>query len=89
MLPSSWRVKIEGDILWACNWDPSIVIDVVIPLLKAKSLFSTSTSISKVLVVISAEGEINEILPIFLTPFEFSIVALVFNLTLLISNSDK
>ena len=65
-VPSSRRVKIEGGILWAFNSEPAIVIFVVIPLLKEISPLSASIVISKVLVLVSAEGDIKEIFPIFL-----------------------
>jgi hypothetical protein len=61
----------------------------VIPLLNDKSELSASISISKVLVLVSADGEINVILPFFLIPLLFSIVAFVYNCTLLTSDSDK
>ncbi len=38
---------------------------------------------------VSADGEINVILPFFLIPLLFSIVAFVYNCTLLTSDSDK
>ena len=66
MVPSSCKVKIEGGILWASSSEPSILIEVVIPLLNDKSELSASISISKVLVLVSADGEINVILPFFL-----------------------
>ena len=52
-------------------------------------LLSASIVISKVLVLVSAEGEIKVILPSFFTPFPFSIMALVFSFTLspLLKNS--
>ena len=88
-VPSSKRVKIDGGILWAFNSDPAIIILVVIPLLNDKSALSASIVISKVLVLVSAEGEIKEILPVFFTPLVFSIIALVPTFTLLTSNSDR
>ena len=88
-VPSSWSVNIEGGILWALSSDPAIVIFVVIPLLKDKSALSASIVISKVLVLVSAEGEIKEIVPVFFKPLVFSIIALVPKLTLFTSNSDR
>ena len=61
----------------AFSSEPAIVIFVVIPLLKDKSALSASIVISKVLVLVSADGEIKEITPIFLIPLVFSITAFV------------
>ena len=87
-VPSSNSVKIDGGILCAFNSDPLIIILVVIPLLYERSLLSASIVISNVLVLVSAEGDINEIIPLFLIPLLSSINALVPTLTLFTSNSD-
>ena len=80
---------MDGGILWANNSLPSIIIDVVIPLLKDRSAFSASISISKVLVEVSADGEIKVIFPSFFIPLVFIMIAFVLCFTLLISNYDK
>ena len=56
---------MEGGILCAFNSDPLIIIFVVIPLLYERSLLSASIVISKVRVLVFAEGDINEITPVF------------------------
>ena len=61
----------------ALSSEPAIDIFVVMPLLKDKSALSASIVISKVLVLVSADGEIKDITPFFLTPLVFSIIALV------------
>ena len=55
----------------------------MIPLLKDRSALSASIVISKVLVLVSADGEMKEITPFFFKPFVFSMIALVPKLTLL------
>ena len=80
-MPSSNNVKIEGGILCALSSDPLIIIFVVIPLLYERSLLSASIVISNVLVLVSAEGDIKEIIPFFLIPLLSSIIALVPTLT--------
>ena len=52
-------------------------------------MLSASIVISKVLVLVSADGEIKDIIPFFLIPLLSSIIALVPTLTLFTSNSDK
>ena len=73
---------MEGGILCAFNSDPAIVIFVVIPLLKDKSAFSASIVISKVLVLVSADGEMKEIIPFFLIPLVYS--SLTYSLLLIL-----
>ena len=68
---------------------PSIVIDDVIPLLNKRSSLFASIVISKVLVEVSAVGDMNVISPFFVTEFELLTIAFVPTLTLLISDSDK
>ena len=52
----------------ALSSEPAIVIFVVIPLLKDKSALSASIVISKVLVLVSADGEIKDIIPFLIRP---------------------
>ena len=65
---------------------PSIVIDDVIPLLNKRSSLSASIVISKVLVEVSAVGDMNVISPVFVIEFELLTIAFVPTLTLLISD---
>ena len=88
-VPSSNNVRIEGGILWAFNSEPAIVIFVVMPLLNVISALVASIVISKVLVLVSADGEIKDIFPVFFIPLLFSMDAFVPTWTLFTSNSYK